>query len=142
MQKTSAGAVLDRIRQVISASDDSEAARILGVKRSTLGSWRDRDSVPYAQCVNLAEQKGISLDWLLTGNGAMHRASYGEAPPPSALEVRESPPDPLRQRRAQVKAIVDQLDASGLEAVQEELEKIERMKTLEQRVAELEKKAG
>lgn len=141
MGNFSAGAVLDRIAQVIGTKDDTETARICGVPRSTWGNWRTRDSVPYPLCVRLADELGICLDWLLTGSGPMYRGGYGMAAAP-ALEIQESPPDPLRQRRTQVKTIIDQLDAPALEALQEELEKTERMRALERRVAELEKKAG
>ncbi|KIQ52471.1 phage repressor protein [Citrobacter rodentium] len=49
--------------------NDSELARALNVNRQTLASWRKRDSVPYSICVNLAEERGVSLDWLLAGKG-------------------------------------------------------------------------
>lgn len=45
----------------------------MGVNRNTLGNWRARASVPYAECVRLASERAISLDWLLMGEGEMHR---------------------------------------------------------------------
>jgi hypothetical protein len=41
--------------------------------QSTLSSWRSRDSVPYAICVDIAEERGINLYWLLTGQGNMRQ---------------------------------------------------------------------
>jgi transcriptional regulator with XRE-family HTH domain len=81
------------------------------------------------------------LFWLQRGDLEEIQRSIEEL---GALAVAESPADydPLSRRRSQVKSIVDQLDESGLEAVQAELEKIERVKALEERLAELEKKAG
>lgn len=71
---TTADAVLDRLCQLVKANDDSEAARKLGVSRSTFGSWRTRESIPYAMCVNIADECGISLDWLFAGKGPQFRA--------------------------------------------------------------------
>ncbi|ECG4947687.1 bacteriophage CI repressor [Salmonella enterica subsp. enterica serovar Llandoff] len=68
-------AVLDRLMSALSVNNDSELARALGVNRQTLASWKSRKSVPYAICINLAEDKGWSLDWLLTGNGEMFTKS-------------------------------------------------------------------
>jgi uncharacterized protein YwgA len=71
MNKKSANEVLDRLLQVFGVTTDSELCRIIKVNRGTLGNWRVRDSVPYSLCVELAEQKNISLAWLLTGDGEM-----------------------------------------------------------------------
>lgn len=71
MCKTSAPDVLDRLRLVFGVDNDSALAEVMKVGRSTLGSWRTRPRVPYKECVNLAVERGISLDWLLTGRGTM-----------------------------------------------------------------------
>lgn len=69
MNKKAVDAVLLRLMSLFNVDNDSELARALNVNRQTLASWRKRDSVPYSICINLAEEKGISLDWLLTGKG-------------------------------------------------------------------------
>ena len=71
MSKISAGEVIDRILTALNFNNDSELCRVLKINRATLGNWRIRDSVPYSLCVNIAETKNISLDWLLTGEGEM-----------------------------------------------------------------------
>lgn len=63
--------VLDRLQTVFGVSTDTDLAEKLGVKRATLGAWRTRESTPYAECINIAESRNISLDWLLTGKGDM-----------------------------------------------------------------------
>ena len=63
--------VLDRLKSVFNVSNDTELASKMGLKRSTLGAWRSRGSIPYAECVNIALSRKISLDWLLTGEGEM-----------------------------------------------------------------------
>ncbi|EHQ9044817.1 helix-turn-helix domain-containing protein [Escherichia coli] len=67
MNNKDVNAVLSRLMSLFQAENDSELARALNVNRQTLASWRKRDSVPYAICINIAEEKGVSLDWLLTG---------------------------------------------------------------------------
>lgn len=69
MNKKAVDAVLLRLMSLFNVDNDSELARALNVNRQTLASWRKRDSVPYSICINLAEERGISLDWLLTGKG-------------------------------------------------------------------------
>ncbi|HEM8625822.1 TPA: helix-turn-helix domain containing protein [Citrobacter farmeri] len=69
MNKKAVNAVLLRLMSLFNVDNDSELARALNVNRQTLASWRKRDSVPYSICINIAEERGISLDWLLTGKG-------------------------------------------------------------------------
>lgn len=69
MNKKAVDAVLLRLMSLFNVDNDSELARVLNVNRQTLASWRKRDSVPYSICINIAEDRGVSLDWLLTGKG-------------------------------------------------------------------------
>ena len=69
MNKKAVDAVLLRLMSLFNVDNDSELARVLNVNRQTLASWRNRDSVPYSICINIAEERGVSLDWLLTGKG-------------------------------------------------------------------------
>ncbi|WP_262239797.1 helix-turn-helix domain containing protein [Serratia liquefaciens] len=71
MNKHSVDAVLARLMGLLGAGNDSELARMLDVNRQTLASWRKRDSIPYSICVSLSEERGYSLDWLLTGRGSV-----------------------------------------------------------------------
>ena len=67
----SAQSVLDQLRQALNVKSDSDLSRVLGVKRATLANWKTRDAIPYAICVTVALEKGISLQWLLIGKGEM-----------------------------------------------------------------------
>ncbi|EBA1657922.1 bacteriophage CI repressor [Salmonella enterica] len=73
MNKKSLSDVLNRLMVVFKVNNDSELARSLGVNRQTLASWRKRDSIPYSLCVSIAEQRDVSLDWLLSGIGEIER---------------------------------------------------------------------
>lgn len=81
MNKKSTRAVIDRIKHVFDidhsrAGSDARICEVLGLNRQTLSSWLGRDSVPYSLCVQVAEEKNISLDWLLTGAGTMQRNAF------------------------------------------------------------------
>jgi len=91
MSNKSANAVVDRLLKVYAVKSDNQLSEILNVKRSTLGNWRARDSVPYSICVSTAEEKGISLDWLLTGSGAMHKGATPDTEPAANLAAEISP---------------------------------------------------
>lgn len=67
MHKEGVDAVLDRLKDVFRVSTDSELARALNSSAQTVSSWRARNSVPYAICVQIANDRGLSLDWLIRG---------------------------------------------------------------------------
>lgn len=75
MGNKSAASVLDRLHKIFGVKNDNQLGDSLKVKRSTLGNWRARDSVPYTVCVDVADEHDVSLDWLLTGIGSMWRNS-------------------------------------------------------------------
>ncbi len=88
MQTNRVLAVLTRLSLVLEAANDTELARMLGTTSSTISSWKARNSIPYAKCEEIAEDRGISLDWLLTGNGEMLRGVTCQ-PSPSNLSPKE-----------------------------------------------------
>ncbi|WP_179290666.1 helix-turn-helix domain-containing protein [Vandammella animalimorsus] len=85
MHKSSVADVLARLQALFNVDSDSALASAMEVNRQTLGSWRSRGRVPYEECINLAIQRGLSLDWLLIGEGHMHRHT------PESELVAESP---------------------------------------------------
>lgn len=64
-----ANPVIDRLRQALEVTTDVDLGAAFGHGSSTVGAWRSRNRVPYAECVNVAIRKGLSLDWLLLGIG-------------------------------------------------------------------------
>lgn len=59
--------VLARLQAATGSKNDAELARRLGVSPSTVSAWRNRLVVPYAECVTIAVEKGVSLDKLIFG---------------------------------------------------------------------------
>jgi hypothetical protein len=128
LQKKDVRSVLDRLHLVFGVKNDSQLCGALEVNRSTVGSWISRDSVPYAICVNVAEAMGVSLDWLLAGEGPMLR---GEG----AIAAPSAPGNP---REEALLALFRELDEGGQREIQSAAEEKKRLSSLEQRLAELE----
>lgn len=127
MQKKSLDAVLERLMAVFAVDSDSELARKLDVNRQTLGSWRSRQSIPYALCVNVSEAEGVSLDWLLTGEGAMLRGG-SVAPAVSA---------PTSPQEDAILALLRSLEESDRREIQSAAEEKKRIRDIEQRLKDL-----
>lgn len=62
--------IVDRMKEVVGVKADVELAEAIGASRSQPAVWKIRDRMPLAECVALAEKKGISLDWLVLGRGS------------------------------------------------------------------------
>ena len=73
-----AGAVIDRMRQVLGAPTDIALCKALGVGSSVVSTWRRRNTVPYAECVRLALQHALSLNWLLLGLGTRSASPFAQ----------------------------------------------------------------
>jgi len=64
---------IDRLKQLIATSSKSDAAfaRECGIANSTIASWFSGTSPSMVALSRIAESKGVSLDWLITGRGEM-----------------------------------------------------------------------
>ncbi|UUN90353.1 helix-turn-helix domain containing protein [Pseudomonas extremorientalis] len=127
MQKKSLDAVLERLMTVFAVDSDSELARKLDVNRQTLGSWRSRQSIPYALCVNVSEAEGVSLDWLLTGEGTMMRGVSVAATDLLATTPQEDA----------ILALFRSLEETDRREIQSAAEEKKRIRDIEQRLKDL-----
>ncbi|MCX9038971.1 helix-turn-helix domain containing protein [Citrobacter portucalensis] len=69
MSSKSAVAVIGRLKELLKAESDSALCELINLSPQTLSSWKSRDKVPYALCVDYSEIMDVSLEWLLTGKG-------------------------------------------------------------------------
>ncbi|MEO8809534.1 MAG: helix-turn-helix transcriptional regulator [Rhodanobacter sp.] len=71
--QTPAGSFADRIRVLIQrVGSATEIARMCGFSEGVVRSWRDGNTDPSrARCVTLARTLGISLVWLVAGEGVI-----------------------------------------------------------------------
>ncbi|MEZ2744295.1 helix-turn-helix transcriptional regulator [Halopseudomonas bauzanensis] len=130
MSKLSAAAVLDRLLAVYGVKNDNQLSDLLAIKRSTIGNWRSRDSVPYSLCVSASVERGVSLDWLITGEGSMLRSG-------TALDTAELTAT-YSSREQAILALFRDLGEEDQREIQHAAEEKKRLKRLEQRLSELE----
>ncbi|KGI76609.1 transcriptional regulator [Oleiagrimonas soli] len=75
----------------------SKIARICGFSEGVVRSWRDGRSDPSrARCVALAKGLGISLMWVVAGEGPMQNEGEQDRTPPSMANISAKPMDPKR----------------------------------------------
>lgn len=127
MQKKSLDAVLERLMSVFAVDSDSELSRKLDVNRQTLGSWRSRQSIPYALCVSVSEAEGVSLDWLLTGEGSMMKGAVAATSDAMAISHQENA----------ILALFRSLEESDRREIQSAAEEKKRIRDIEQRLKDL-----
>jgi phage repressor protein C with HTH and peptisase S24 domain len=72
-------AIVDRLKEVVGVTKDVELAEALGASRSTPAVWKIRDRIPFAECMEVAEQYNVSLDWLVMGRGVPGIEAIAEA---------------------------------------------------------------
>jgi len=61
--------IIDRMKTVLGVQQDKQVSEALGGSRSFVSVIKNRGTPPYAECVALAAERGVSLDWLILGRG-------------------------------------------------------------------------
>jgi hypothetical protein len=121
-------AVLARLKQVTGTKTDASLSSALQISPQTLSSWRGRDSTPYSLCVEIAQTRGISLDWLLLGEGPILRQAVTD----SSQTGQES-----TTRENTILALWRLLDENDRGAIQNALEEKQRLRDMELRLSEM-----
>lgn len=71
--------IIERMREVCGAKSDVDLAKYLGLSRSNaISSWKTRDSKPYTYCEIISQKEGVTIDWLLTGEGVKFKNDMNE----------------------------------------------------------------
>lgn len=120
--------VLARLKLITGTTTDVSLSLALKISPQTLSSWKGRGSTPYSKCVEIARSRGVSLDWLLLGEGPVLRA-------PTA-PTAESDSDITAQENT-ILALWRRLDEREQTAIQTALEEKQRMRELERRLCEM-----
>lgn len=79
--------MLERAKLALSASSDKDFAHKLGINASTVVGYKQRGVVPLEQCIKIAEQTGVSLDWLILGKGESDKNTAAGKTTPSVVLV-------------------------------------------------------
>ncbi|UVM06364.1 helix-turn-helix domain containing protein [Pseudomonas laurylsulfatiphila] len=128
MRSKKSQAVLARLKQVTGTKTDASLSSALQISPQTLSSWRGRDSTPYSLCVEIAQTRGISLDWLLLGEGPILRQTITD----SSQTGQES-----TTRENTILALWRLLDENDRCAIQNALEEKQRLRDMELRLSEM-----
>ncbi|NLW80734.1 MAG: Cro/Cl family transcriptional regulator [Desulfovibrionales bacterium] len=65
--------ILGRLKQVFDVETDTDFARSMGFRQGAVSSAKQKQTIPPAWITEVALSKGVSADWLLTGEGEMKR---------------------------------------------------------------------
>jgi hypothetical protein len=122
-------AVLARLKQITGTKSDASLSSALQVSPQTLSSWKGRDSTPYSLCVEIAQSRGISLDWLLLGEGPILRHSAAA----NTLEDNQE----TATRENTILAMWRLLGEEDRCAIQNALEEKRRLREMELKLSEM-----
>lgn len=128
MRSKKSQAVLARLKQITGTTTDASLSAALKISPQTLSSWKGRDSTPYSLCVDIAQTRGISLDWLLLGEGPILRHSSTEA----IEDAQES-----TTREDTILALWRLLDEDDRYVIQKALEEKRRLRDMELKLSEM-----
>lgn len=92
----------------------SRVARTCGFSEGVVRSWRDGRSDPSRErCVTLARGLGISLLWLVAGEGAMRTAKHAHSVPRGEVTSITDTEVDTRRLSAAIRILQSTLDATG-----------------------------
>ncbi|CAN7651109.1 helix-turn-helix domain-containing protein [Pseudomonas sp. V98_8] len=129
MRSKKSQTVLARLKQITGTKSDASLSSALKVSPQTLSSWKGRDSTPYSLCVEIAQARGISLDWLLLGEGPILRQSTAG----NALEQNQE----TVTRENTILAMWRLLNEEDRNAIQHALEEKRRLREMELKLSEM-----
>lgn len=129
MRSKKSQTVLARLKQITGTKSDASLSSALKVSPQTLSSWKGRDSTPYSLCVEIAQARGISLDWLLLGEGPILRQSTAG----NALEQNQE----TVTRETTILAMWRLLNEEDRNAIQHALEEKRRLREMELKLSEM-----
>ena len=72
---------IERMRWAGKLKNDSAVARVLGVTPQALSNYKKRGELPTDLVVRFSNIYGLSIDWLISGDGEVHKPGY--VPPES-----------------------------------------------------------
>lgn len=70
--------IIERMRWAGKLKNDSAVARVLGVTPQALSNYKKRGEMPTDLVLRFANIYGLSVDWLITGDGEMYKGGRSE----------------------------------------------------------------
>lgn len=128
MRSKKSQAVLARLKQITGTKTDISLSAALQISPQTLSSWKGRDSTPYSLCVDIAQSRGVSLDWLLLGKGPILRQTAADS-----CEINQE----NISRENTILELWRLLDEDDRSAIQNALEEKRRLRDMELKLVEM-----
>jgi phage repressor protein C with HTH and peptisase S24 domain len=74
--------VVSRLRAVYKCRNNKELAEKLNIFPANISKWKSRNTIPYKEVCETSVEKGVSVNWLLTGQGEVREggAEYINVP--------------------------------------------------------------
>ena len=69
--------IIERMRWAGKLKNDSAVARVLGVTPQALSNYKKRGEMPTDLVLRFANIYGLSVDWLISGEGEMYKPGKG-----------------------------------------------------------------
>lgn len=135
MSSTGVLAVLARLKSFLGVTSDAELAGVLETSPQTVSSWKRRESIPYALCVELSSSYGVSLDWLLKGKDTEHPTS--PLNDTSSQKNANHSEEALTQREQEILGLLRGLDEADQRDIHSAAQEKKRLREIEQRLQEL-----
>lgn len=119
-------AILNRMKSAINAKSDTELGSKMGLKQSAISSAKTRGQIPAAWVVSMAQDHGISADWLLTGVGQPYvestrgktAADFRDRKIPQMENIRQGTAIDARETRVVPEALAPVVSAATPEYVE------------------------
>ncbi len=61
--------IINRIKEILGTNKDRDVADAINISINAFSNRKRSGSVPYPEFVHLAQEKNVSLDWLISGKG-------------------------------------------------------------------------
>lgn len=125
--------IWDRLKIATRAKDDLDIGKALGRSQSSISSAKTKKKIPSSWLVDASRKLGISVNWLLFGEGPMRRGEAAEpvAPgtfqPQTELEALRRENQGLREENGELRRTCQEYAKQNLELLTQnrELLKIE-----------------
>jgi hypothetical protein len=85
--KISVEDIIHRMKIVLGVTMDKDVADYFDGARSQISAWKSRGKVPFDECLLLAQQFNLNLDWLILGRGPRLASELMVAVPPEPESV-------------------------------------------------------
>lgn len=69
---------IERMFKLYSVRTMKELGEALSLKRGAVSNWNVRQSIPFEVLLKVAEEKNVSLDWLVYGKEKQHQLDTSE----------------------------------------------------------------